>query len=86
MENIKNHSLQIEYGQGLVASGVAEVVGFNEREIRFKTDSGVKTIVLGDNLKINAFNKQTGELKVGGAINSVKYGVKPLTTIKNLFK
>ena len=53
MENIKNHSLQIEYGQGMIAGGVAEVVGFNEREIRFKTDSGVKVVVLGDNLKIN---------------------------------
>ena len=86
MENSKNHSLQIEYGQGFVASGVIEVVGFNEREIRFKTDFGVKGVVLGDNLKINSFNKQTGELKVCGQINSVKYGAKPLSSVKNLFK
>lgn len=86
MENGKNHGLQIEYGQGLMATAVVDVIAFNEREIRFKINSGEKTVVYGENLKITAFNKQTGELKIGGLINSVKYGAKPFGSVKNLFK
>lgn len=86
MENGKNHGLQIEYGQGLMATAVGDVTAFNEREIRFKTLSGVKTVVCGENLKITSFNKQTGELKISGGVNSVKYGAKPFGSVKNLFK
>ena len=86
MENGKNHSLQIEYGQGLMATEVGDVTAFNDREIRFITTLGVKTIVCGENLKITSFNKQTGELKIYGVVNSVKYGFKPINSLKNLFK
>ena len=73
MEQNKKHTMQIEYGQGFLATAVGEVVVFNEKEIRFRLISNEKACVLGENLKINSFNKQLGELKVMGNVFMIKY-------------
>ena len=85
MEQNKKHTVQLEYGQGFFATGIVEVVVFNEKEMVLRLDSGEKLCVLGENLKINAFNKQQGELCVVGSVAVVKYLNSAKQKIKKLF-
>ena len=85
MEQNKKHTMQIEFGQGFCATCVSEVVSFSEREIRFRLTTGEKVCVLGGNLRINAFNKQLGELRVVGVVSSLKYLNTARQKIKKLF-
>ena len=85
MEQNKKHTLQLEYGQGFFATGIAEVVVFNEKEIILRLDLGEKLSIFGENLKINVFNKQQGELRVVGAVSAVKYLNSAKQKIKKLF-
>ena len=85
MEQNKKHTMQIEYGQGFLATAVGEVVGFNEKEIVFRLNLGEKVCVLGEGLKINAFNKQLGELRVVGNVLLVKYISSTKQKIKKIF-
>ncbi len=85
MEQNKKHTLQIEQGQGFVASCVGEVIAFNEKEVKIRLISGERVFVLGENLKINAFNKQTGELRVVGVIYAVRYLNSAKQKIKKIF-
>ena len=85
MEQNTKHTMQIEYGQGFFATAVSEVISFNEREIRLRLATGEKVCVCGENLKINAFNKQVGDLRVVGAIFVVKYTYSAKQKIRNLF-
>ena len=85
MEQNKKHCMQIEYGQGFFAMAISEVVAFNEREIRLRLTSGEKAYVYGNNLKINAFNKQLGELRVVGEVSAVKYLNSAKQKIKKIF-
>jgi hypothetical protein len=86
MELNKNHSLKIEYGQGLTANTVSDVLFFNDREIRVLLEGKSKICIIGEKLKINGFNKQSGELKVGGMIINVKYLASSTSAIKRFFK
>ena len=85
MEQNKKHTMQIEYGQGFCSTAVGEVIAFNEREIRLRLNSGERVCVYGENLKINAFNKQLGELRVVGMISAVKYQFSARQKFKKLF-
>ena len=53
MELNKNHSLKIEYGQGLTATTVSDVLFFNDREIRVLLEGKNKICIIGEKLKIN---------------------------------
>ena len=82
MEQNNKHTMQIEYGQGFLATFVGDVLSFNEKQIIMRLRIGDKVQVLGDNLKINGFNKQLGELRVVGNVQTVKY----LPSAKQKFK
>lgn len=86
MEQNKNHSVKIESGQGFFATAIAEVLSFNEKEIRLAIFGGGRLIVLGENLKISGFNNQLGELKVSGKVLSLKYLSAVISPVKRLFK
>jgi hypothetical protein len=86
MENNKNHSLQIDYGQGLMATAVLEVTSFNEREIKLSLASGQRLAVNGEKLKIVGFNRQCGELKLSGVIIGVRYFNSASSQFKKIFK
>ena len=86
MENNKIHNLQIEYGAGLLASCILDVVAFNDREVKMALVSGQSLTVYGEKLKITAFNKQSGELRLSGAVSCVKYSASASAQIKRLFK
>ena len=85
MEQNKNHSLTIEYGQGLIATGVVDVIAFSEREVRLAL-SVSRLLIVGEKLKITGFNKSNGELRVNGTVGSVKYLQAPLSPVKRFFK
>ena len=77
------HSLVMENRKKLVISGVKEVEGFTETEVRLYTDMGQIT-VKGRNLKVNQVSTETGELIMNGdMINSVVYSEKAKRTPNN---
>lgn len=77
------HSLVMENRKKLVISGVKEVEGFTETEVRLYTDMGQIT-VKGRNLKVNQVSTETGELIMNGdLINSVVYSEKAKRTPNN---
>lgn len=82
MEQNKKHTMQIEYGQGFLATCVGDVLSFNERQIIIRLALGERVHVIGENLRINGFNKQLGELRVVGKVQIVKY----LPTVKQKLK
>ena len=84
------HSMVMENRKRLVISGVKEVEGFTETEVRLYTDMGQIT-VKGRNLKVNQVSTETGELIMNGdMINSVVYSEKtkraPNNFITKLFR
>lgn len=92
MTELKNglHSLVMENRKRLVISGVREVEGFTETEVRLYTDMGQIT-VKGRNLKVNQVSTETGELIMNGdMITSVVYSEKtkraPNNFITKLFR
>ena len=77
------HSLVMENRNRLVISGVKEVEGFTETEVRLYTDMGQIT-VKGRSLKVNQVSTETGELIMNGdMINSVVYSEKTRRTPNN---
>ncbi|MBR2337372.1 MAG: YabP/YqfC family sporulation protein [Clostridia bacterium] len=85
MEQNKKHTILIEHGQGFVSTATEEVLSFNEKEMKISVFSGEKVYIFGDKLRINGFNKQTGELRVVGEVSSVKYSSSTRQKFKKLF-
>ena len=76
-------SLVMENRKRLVISGVKEVEGFTETEVRLYTDMGQIT-VKGRNMKVNQVSTETGELIMNGdLINSIVYSEKMRRTPNN---
>lgn len=73
MEQAKAHKLTLDDRKYLAVCGVADVLCFNEKEIRFALCGGGKMFVSGESLKIEGFSKQTGEARVNGTVRSVRY-------------
>ena len=76
----------IEYKKSLIASGVGDVISFNEREIKLKLEDGGRVNITGDNLKIVGFEKRTGEFKLAGVVMSVKFLGGASSPLAKLFK
>ena len=73
MEQTKAHKLTLDDRKYLAVCGVADVLCFNDREVRLALCGGGKLFVLGENLKIEGFSKQTGEARVNGTVRSMRY-------------
>ncbi len=73
MEQTKAHKLTLDDRKYLAVCGVADVLCFNEREVRLSLSGGGKMFVTGENLKIEGFSRQTGEARVNGTVRSIKY-------------
>ena len=76
----------MENRSSVIASGVAEVGSFGENEIKVRLSSGVGMTVAGEKLGIIGFDKRTGELRLVGKINSVKYSDRYLPKAGKFFK
>ena len=76
-------SLVMENRRRLVLSGVKEVDGFTETEVRLFTKMGQLT-VKGQNLRVNQVDTDTGELTMtGDMIISLVYSDKPVRHPEN---
>ena len=82
---ISQEKLVLEARKYLSLCGVQTVDGFNEQTIRL-TVNGSKVVVVGNNLKITAFNKANGNLIAEGEFNEIKYSHKKLPIVKRIFK
>lgn len=76
----------IEYKKSFTASGVGDVISFNDREIRLSLVEGGRVCITGEGLKIVGFEKRTGEFKMVGAVVAVKFLSGAQTTLKRFFK
>ena len=80
------HSLTLENRNFLSLGGVAEVGSFNENEVRLKLSDGTKITVTGSKLQIIGFDKKTGECRLSGRVNSIKYTDAGATSPKRFFR
>ena len=64
-QKTKLHNLVLENRKRLVMSGVKEVEGFTESEVRLFTDMGQLT-VKGKNLKVEQVSTDSGEMIMTG--------------------
>ena len=78
----ESHTLTIENQKRLLAKGVLEVNGFSDKEIKISLINSVKIYIVGQNLKITNFQKQSGSFVAEGLILKVNY----LQDGKNIFK
>lgn len=66
------HNLILEDRKVLTVSGVSDVSGFDEQSVILVTEMG-ELAVKGNNLHINKFSLETGELNLDGDIYSLVY-------------
>ena len=64
---------------------VTSVDSYSEQILRLTVGQN-KVSIFGENLKIEAYNKQTGNLTVNGSISEIKYNVNKKPIIKRVFK
>ncbi len=76
------HNLTVEGQKRVLATAVAEVNAFSDREIKLTLVGGKKLVILGQNMKISHFQKESGQFIADGEILGVKY----LGTSQNLFR
>ena len=82
---VNNEKLIIEGRKHLSLSGVESVDSFNEQCLKL-TVVGNKMQILGENIKISAFNKSNGNLCAEGEFYEIKYYHKKLPVMKRVFK
>ncbi len=63
-----------------------EIDEYGEKEIKLTLLDGVRLSVLGSNLKIVSFSKESGNLVLNGDIFEVKYKQKSVSFLKRVFK
>lgn len=85
MENIQ-HKIIIENRNEVIITSVAEVLAFNEKEIRIKLKCNTIIKIGGENLKIIGFDNTSGNFKLKGVITSLLYKGKEESLIKKVFK
>lgn len=88
MDDIK-HDVIIRSRKRMEMSGISDVSSFDENEIIVQTgNSGVS--IEGENLKIERFDAENGELVINGTINGLFYYVKKAhkakKSLSSLFK
>jgi len=82
---IESDCLTLENRKKLSMTCVEAVDGFSEQNIKL-TVKGNKVSIFGENLKITAYNKNTGGLNAEGDFFEIKYNLKKQPIIKRLFK
>ena len=91
IENVKElkHDLILKARKKLEMSGINDVLSYDDKEIIVQTE-GTGISIEGDNLKIERFDAENGELIVNGLVNGIFYFVKEANkkkkSIVNLFK
>ena len=66
------HNLIVENRSSLTATGIRQVISYDEYTATVLTDLGT-LIIGGKNLKVSELSCQSGELKVSGEIEYIQY-------------
>ena len=69
---MENHKVTIENRELTTISDIIEIDSFDEEEIRATLKKGA-LVIKGTNMNIQKLDLQTGEVVIGGAINSLMY-------------
>ena len=77
--------LELDSRKHLFLTGVEAVDGFNEQTLKLSVN-GSKVCILGNNIKITAFNKANGNLNADGEFYEIKYTHKKEPLVKRIFK
>ena len=85
MQETECEKILLEGRKRLQMTCVETVDGFSEQTLKISV-KGNKVIITGKNLKITAFNKQSGNLSAEGEITDIKYGGEKQSFIKRVFK
>lgn len=86
MQNqIETHKLELDARKRLLMTGVESVDGFSEQVLNLSV-MGSKLKISGENIKITAYNKATGNLTADGVFNEIKYLTKKPPIVKRIFK
>lgn len=80
-----NDTLTLEARKKLSMTGVEAVDGFSAQTLKL-TVNGVKVMIIGQDLKITAFNKATGSLTADGTFNEIKYNAQKKPLLKRVLK
>ena len=77
--------LVLDARKNISLSAVETVDGFNEQMLKL-TVNGNKMQILGENIKITAFNKANGNLCAQGDFYEIKYFHQKQPLVKRIFK
>ena len=72
LRNPSRHAINLIRRESLSATGVLDVVSFDEEMIIAETELGM-LIIKGINLHVNRLNLENGELAIDGEIGSITY-------------
>ncbi len=84
-EQINENRLELIGKKRLLLTGVISVDAFSEDCLKLSLN-GDKLFITGENIKITAFSKATGNLQADGVFTSFKYNAKKQPILKRLFK
>ncbi len=82
---VETDNLVLDGRNKLTMTCVEAVDAFSEQTLKL-TVKGNKVTIFGENIKITAYNKNTGNLNAEGDFIEIKYNAKKQPLIKRLFK
>lgn len=80
------HSVTVEERKRVFMTGLSEVESFSESKIVAVVSGKDRITVLGSNMKISVFQKETGNLRVDGEIRQIVYSAGKLSAVGKIFK
>ena len=83
---LKPHNLTVENRVNSLFTGISDVASFNSGEVKMILADGTRLTVTGEKLQITGFDKRTGEIRLAGRVNSLKYADKSIPTVKRFFR
>ena len=66
------HNVTVEDCRRVVATGVSEVMSFDEQQVVMDTDHGVLTVE-GNGLHVEKLSLDIGEVAIAGTVNALYY-------------
>ena len=82
---LETDKLTLEARTRLSMTGVKNVDGFSETSLKLSLEK-TKVLIIGENIKITSYNKNTGNLTADGLFLEIKYNHKKAPLVKRLFK
>ena len=82
---IESDKLILENRKKLNMTNVSSVDSYSEQVLKLSVRDS-KVVINGEKLKIEAYNKASGNLIVDGTINEIRFNVNKPPLVKRLFK